>query len=114
MLRRSFVAALVLFVLGGFVLAETVRGVITAIEGDKIKVTVRKKGEKEGEPKEFTISDKTEFHKAKSKDDSEKVTKEDAIKAIKAAKKGAAASLEVEDGKVSKITFFSARKKKGT
>ena len=55
MLRRSVGAALVLFVLGSFVLAETYQGVITKIDDNKATIRVggnRKKGEK---GKEVTV-----------------------------------------------------------
>lgn len=71
MLRRSLGAALVLFVVGGFVLAETYQGLITKLD-DK-EVTIKTRGKKKGEKgKEYTfkVSKDVKIQKAgKSKDD---------------------------------------------
>jgi len=67
MLRRCVGAALVLFVVGGFVLAETYRGLITKLEKDK--VTIKTRGKKKGEGKEMTfkVSADTKIMKAGKK-----------------------------------------------
>src|SRR4051794_15507048 len=117
MLRRCFGAALVLFVLGGFVVAETYRGVITSLDKDEVKVKVFKKGERKSEEKTFKVAKDAKFaKKGKTKDDEDTTLKADeAIKHVeKAAKgkgriKGAFATIKTsgsdDDEKVTEITF---------
>jgi hypothetical protein len=122
MLRRTLSAAAVLFVLAGFVFAETYQGVITKIEKDEIKITVRKKGEKKGEEKTFKVSKDLKITKKKGKDDEgTEVTVKDFTaeveKASESKAKGVFARVETEgEGDketVTKITFGGARKGKG-
>jgi hypothetical protein len=83
MLRRSVGAALVLFVLGGFVLAETYRGLITKMTDKEVTIKVAKKGEK---PKEMTfkVSKDTKIQKAGKKgSEPETLTVSDLQKLIK-------------------------------
>jgi hypothetical protein len=84
MLRRTVGAALVLFVLGGFVLAETYTGLITELKKDSVTVTVRKKGDKEGTKKTFKVNADTKLMKmGKTKDDEPtKISASDIQKAI--------------------------------
>lgn len=75
-MRRCLSAALVLFVLAGFVLADQVKGIITSVSKDEVKVRV--KGEKEA--KVYKVTGATKFCKATGKDkkdgsDLEEVTK---------------------------------------
>jgi len=46
MIRRGFAAFAVLFVLGGFVLAETYEGRVTKFDKDELTITIREKGKK--------------------------------------------------------------------
>jgi hypothetical protein len=65
MLRRALSAAAVLFVLVGFVAAETYQGLLTEISKEEATVTVRKKGEKKGEKKTFKVAKDAKFTKGK-------------------------------------------------
>jgi len=122
MLRRCLSAALVLFVLTGFVFAETYRGIITKIDDKEVKVTVRKKGEKEGVEKTFKVGKDVKVMRRKGKDaEPETMTVSDLEKAIEKASttkfKGVPATVETEGAgaaeKVTKITItgFGKRKK---
>jgi hypothetical protein len=84
MLRRTVGAALVLFVLGGFVLAETYQGLVTELKKDSVTVMVRKKGEKESTKKVFKVNADTKLQKAGKKkgDEPTTVTADDIHKAI--------------------------------
>jgi len=87
MLRKFVCAAIVLVLVGGVALAETVRGLITKIEDGKIEVSIGKKGE-EPTTKTFTIKD-AKIKKAKGfkKDaETEDATIEDLKKAVADAK----------------------------
>jgi len=116
MLRRSIAAALVLFVLGGFVMAETLRGQLVSLDGTKAKVKVFKsKKDKEGEEKEFTVASSAKYMKGGKKGtEPTEVAVEDVKKAI--GTKGATVTIEVADdgehkGKITKITVGGRRKK---
>jgi hypothetical protein len=122
MLRRCLSAALVLFVLTGFVFAETYRGIITKIDDKEVKITVRKKGEKEGVEKTFKVGKDVKVMRRKGKDaEPESMTIGDVKEAIEKAKgkvKGVFATVETE-GEGSKetatkitITPIGKRKKK--
>jgi hypothetical protein len=124
MLSRCVGAAIVLCVLGGFVIAETYQGVITSLSDKEVKFTIFKKKEK-GEEKTFKIAKDAKITlKAKSKDDEDKTLKlDEATKHVEkaAAKskgevKGARATIKTEgsgdDEKVTAITF-GGRGKKG-
>jgi hypothetical protein len=122
MLHRGLSAALVLFVLGGFLLAGTYTGLVTKVEDGKITVKTFKKGEEPTE-KTFKVSKDVKITKKKSKDDEgEAVKVEDFTKAVeKAAKgegkfKGVFAKIETEgegsDETVTKITSFAGKKGK--
>ena len=108
MFRRGLAAGLVMFVIGGFVLAETYRGTITKFDKDEMTITLRpaKKGEK-GEEKKFKVSKDVKVFKAGAKKGDEATEiKEDAIKTVSTAvekglkaekgPKGAGASIETE------------------
>lgn len=101
MLRRCFTAALVLFVLGGFVLAESVRGLITSVSDKEVKITVRKKGEKQGDERTFTVTDDTKFVKRVGKDKSEPSDLAAVKKIVEKSGKGAFGAVEFE-GKTAK------------
>src|SRR5262245_54794448 len=122
MLRRMLSAAAVLFVLAGFVFAETYNGIITKIDKDEIKINVRKKGEKgKGEEKTFKVSKDVKISKkGKTKDDEPtSVSVADFTKAVEKAAdskaKGVFASIETEgDGAketVTKITYGGGKKR---
>jgi hypothetical protein len=88
MLRRGLSAALVLFVIGGFVLAGTYTGIITKHEDGKITMKVGKKGEEPTE-KTFKVSKSVKIMKKKSKDDEgEEVKAEDFAKMVEKAASG--------------------------
>src|SRR5262245_53105938 len=111
MLRRSVCAAVAVLVLGGFLIVETITGIVTKIDGDRVFVHVvekgkgKKKGEK-GEAKEFKLTAKTEFFKrGKDKDaEPEKSSKDDFLKAVEKGAEGKAkgifATLDVDGGEI--------------
>jgi hypothetical protein len=124
MLRRSLSAALVMFVVGGFLVAGTHTGVVTKIEDGKVTVKMFKKGEDPTE-KTFKISKDAKFiRKAKDKDGEDKELKLDDVKEMiakaKEAKKGKGrggfAKIETtgegDDETITKITFGGGRRKK--
>jgi hypothetical protein len=83
MFRRSVAAGVVLFVLGGFVLAESYTGIVTKLEKDKVTIKVRKKGEKKGEQKTFKVTKDTKIQKrAKKGEEPETVSISDVQKMI--------------------------------
>jgi hypothetical protein len=83
MLRRSVGAAVVLFVLGSFVVAETYRGALVKIEDGKLTVRVRSKEDKKGTEKTFKIGKDVKIvQKAKSKDEEDKELKVEDVKAL--------------------------------
>src|SRR6478672_9418759 len=113
MLRRSLAAVVVVLVVGSFVFAETVRGIVTKISDSEVEITVRKdKEDKEGTKKTYKITKDTKFFVgAKKKGDEPKESSlGDITKAVEKAAaaekgpKGQIATLEVEDGKVTKYT----------
>lgn len=113
MLRRCFTAALVLFVLGGFVLAESVRGIITSVSDKEVKITVRKKGEKKGEERTFKVTGDTKFVKRVGKDKSDDSTAA-AVKAIvEKSGKGAFGAVEVDGDTAKEIAVMAGGKGKG-
>jgi hypothetical protein len=116
MLRRCLAAAVVLMFIGGFVAAETLRGVITSLKDDEIKITVGKKKGEAGEEKTFKVAKDVKITRKGKDGETKEMTVEKASKAVeKAAEsklKGLPASIDVEDGKVTKITF-GGRGKKG-
>ena len=60
MLRRSLAAVVVVLVVGSFVFAETVRGIVTKISDSEVEITVRKdKEDKEGTKKTYKITKDT-------------------------------------------------------
>jgi hypothetical protein len=120
MYRRSLASALVLVAIGGFVLADTVNGIVTKtdIKDDgtgTITVTVRKKGEKKGEEKTFKVTKDTKYQKRGKGKDAEPTSAklEDFTKAVEKASKaekgpkGAFAKIETKDDTdtVTAITF---------
>jgi hypothetical protein len=116
MLRRSLCAGLVLLAIGGLVLADTFRGVITDVKDNKISVTVFKgkfkKGERpETEKKTFSVSKDTKVVKGTGRETSEASSLGALQEAVKSAGKGKVkgvfAAIEAEDGKVTKITYFT-------
>jgi hypothetical protein len=112
MLRKS-IGALVLVLIGGIVLADTFTGRITGISDDDktISISVRKKGEKKGEKKEFTLSKDTKYFMVKSKDDKEKSSLSDLKKTLKDSK-FVFGKIEEKDGKATEVSFGSFMKKK--
>src|SRR5262249_50657660 len=118
MLRRSLAAVVVVLVVGSFVFAETVRGIVTKISDSEVTITVRKdKDDKEGTEKKFKITKDTKFYAIKK---GEKEAKEsslgDITKAVETAvekskAKGQFATLEVDDGKVTKYTAGFGKKR---
>jgi hypothetical protein len=117
MLRRGLSAALVMFVVGGFLLAGTHRGVITKIEDGKVTMKTFKKGDKEGTDKTFKISKDAKFIiKAKDKDGEDKEVKLEDVKErlakAKESKRGRGAAFATvettgdgDDETITKITF---------
>lgn len=108
MLRRMAAAVAVMAVLGGFVLAETIRGSITKIEDKTMEVTTRaKKGEK-GEKKTIKFNDKTTFTTKKGKDDDgTKTTVADIKKSLEKSKRGVFATIETnDDGVATSVSIF--------
>ena len=118
MLSRFVASALVMFVIGGFVLAGEYNGVITSITKDEVKFKAFKKGDKKGEEKTL----KTKGLKITKGDDEVKL--DDLIKMIDEAKEGkgkvkgvrAKLTTDGEDDKevVTKIAVSTAKKKKTT
>jgi hypothetical protein len=116
-------AAIVLFVLGGFVVAETYQGLITKHEDGKIMIRVRSKEDKKGTDKTFKVSKDVKIAKAAKKgEEGEEVKVDDFTKMVeKAAKseskrgKGVFAKIETKgDGdaeEVVKITVGGGRRK---
>ena len=110
MLRRSLAAVVVVLAVGSFVFAETVRGIVTKISDKEVEITVRKdKTDKEGTKKTYKITKDTKFVTKKGKEETDSslgdITK--AVEKAAAAEKGPKgqfATLEVEDGKVTKYT----------
>ena len=118
MLRRYVSAAVVLLLVGGFVLADTVRGLITSVSDTEVKITPLKKGEK-GEAKTFKVTKETKVfrRKGKGKDaEMEDATLDDLKKALERASKGKAkgvrGSVESDGDNATKITFGGGRGKR--
>jgi hypothetical protein len=119
MFRRFVSAAVVVLVLGGFVIAETYRGIVTSLDDKEVKVKVRKKGEKKAEEKTFKLDKKVKYAKKMGKDDAEDLSASDATKLVeKAAKgkaKGAFATIETsgegDKEAATKITFMQRKGK---
>jgi hypothetical protein len=114
---QKFIGAVVLVLVGSIALAETLRGTITAVDGDKVSITVRKKGEKKGEKKEYTLAKDAKIFLAKGKDDKEKSDVSALKAAIEKSKggKGVQGSVEVTDvekGPITELTYRAMRKKK--
>lgn len=89
MFRRFFSTALVVFVLGGFAVAETYRGTLVKLEDGKVTVRVRSKEDIKGTEKTFKVSKDAKFV-VKSKDAEDKEIKAEDVKELiaKAAKAG--------------------------
>jgi hypothetical protein len=117
MLRKFAGAAIVLLLVGSIALADTVRGLITAIGKGEVSITVRegKKGERKTEKKTFTYDKKTlKVFKVKGKDDKDKSSVADLQEAIEKSKgktKGVFASVEVTDKAATEISYFTGRRK---
>ncbi len=122
MLRRGLSAALVLFVIGGFLFAGTYTGLVTKMEDGKITVKLFKKGEEPTE-KTFKVSKSAKFRKGAKKDEEgEEIKAEDFEKMVEKAGKGKGkfkgvfSKIETEgegsDEKVTKISAFAPFKKK--
>jgi hypothetical protein len=103
MLRRYVSAAVVLLVLGGFVVAETVKGIVTSIDEKEVKVKVKK------EEKTFKVSKDTKITVTKKGEDKTLTAKEAGelvAKAVEKSKaKGAPATIEVDGEKATSISF---------
>lgn len=114
MLRKLACAVAVLGLSLGLVAAEEFGGKITRIEGGKISVLVKKKGEKKAELKELTIAKDCKVCTMKKK---EKVEVDGGLKAEVLAnidaKKGVNAKLVTNaDNQVVEIIIAGAKKKK--
>jgi len=108
---KKFACAMAVALIGSIALADTLRGVITAVNDDKtISVTVRVKGEKKGEKKTVKIGADTKYFKVKGKDDKEKSSLSDLKAALEKAKRGVGASLEVTDGTATEVSFGGGRR----
>ncbi len=118
MLRRGLSASLVLFVLGGLVIAGTYDASVTKIVDGKITVRIRTKDDRTGTEKTFKISKATRFI---TKDKTNKEEKEVNLKRMhklieKAAEKGRRllgtieTTGEGDDETVTKITVESKGK----
>jgi len=102
MLRRSLAAALVMFVITGFVLAEDITGLIVKVDGDKITVKTRDKDKKSTE-KEYKLSKEVKITKAgKTKDDEPTKLSKDELSEL--AKKGFKIKDKTVEGVMAKIT----------
>jgi hypothetical protein len=102
MLRRSLAAALVMFVITGFVLAEDINGLIIKVDGNKITVKARDK-DKNSTEKEYTLSKDVKITKAgKTKDDEPTKLSKDELADL--AKKGFKIKDKTIDGVFAKIT----------
>jgi hypothetical protein len=119
MLRRYVSAGVVLLVVAGFVLADTVRGLITAASDKEVTINVREKGKKgKGEPKTFTVSKETKVLLRKGKDtEPTDATIDDLKKAIEKARaggkrKGVGGAIETDGEKATKITFGGGGKRR--
>jgi hypothetical protein len=119
MLRRYVSAAVVLFLVGGFVLADTVRGLITAASDKEVTINVREKGKKgKGEAKTFTVSKDTKVLRRKGKDtEPADATIDDLKKAIQKARaggkrQGVPGAVESDGEKATKITFGGGGKRR--
>jgi hypothetical protein len=114
MLRRYVCAAVVVLLVGGIALADTIRGLITSASDKEIKVVVREKGKKgKGTEKTLKVTKKTEVLKRKGKDDTETSSIDalkEAIENSKGKVKGVRATIEEDDGTATKITFGGRRK----
>jgi hypothetical protein len=109
---RKFACAVAVLLVGSIALAETIRGVITAVDKEKgVTITPFKKGEK-GEAKTYPFAGTYTISKVKGKGkDAEKekielsaFTKE-VEKASDSKFKGLFGSVEVTDGKVTAINY---------
>lgn len=121
MLRRSLAAALVICVLGGFVVAETYRGLITKVDKDSVTIMARKdKDDKKGTEKVIKLGKDVKFLKSAGKGkDATDAKADDITTAIDNAKgkvKGVQGTIETEgEGDkemATKITFGGGKGKK--
>jgi hypothetical protein len=117
MLRRCLAAAVVVMFIGGFVAAETLRGVVTSLKDDEIKITVGKKKGSEGEEKTFKVSKDVKITMKGKGGEAKELTVEKASKFVekvaeKSKDKGVRAEIEVNDGAVTKISFGGGKGKK--
>jgi hypothetical protein len=113
MLKKFVGAAIVLVLVSGIALADTVRGFISKVSDKEVTITPYdfKKKEK-GEEKTYKVSKGVKVFKAKGKDDKDKSSIDNLQKAIENSKKKAVfGSIEVEKEKVTEITYFSFGKK---
>jgi hypothetical protein len=120
MLRRSLAAALVMFVITGYILAEDIQGLITKVDGDKITVKTFDKDKKSTE-KTYTLSKDAKITKAgKTKDDEPtKLSKSELTELVKKGFKikdktveGARAKITVEKDEVTAIQVGGGQRKK--
>jgi hypothetical protein len=108
---KKFIGALVLVLVGSIALADTVRGIINSVDDDKtITVTVRKKGEKKGEKKTYTLSKDTKYFVIKGKDDKEKSSLPKLKETLKDSK-FVFGSLEVDGDKATEVGYGTFKKK---
>jgi hypothetical protein len=130
MLSRCLGAAVLLFVLGGFVVADSITLLITKTEIKDGKGTITgkvfKKGEKKGEEKTFKVSADTKISKKGKGKDAEATTvkSEDFVKDVEKAAsaegkgkraKGVFAKIETKDDtdEVTSITYGGRGKRGG-
>lgn len=119
MLRRMAAAAVVVLVLGGFVLADTARGYITKVGKDSFELTPVKfnkedKKLEKGDAITVKFTKDTKWVAKKDKNDDGKELTLDEVKerVKKAGKNGVLATVEHEDKKASSVTFFAGKAKK--
>ena len=101
MLRKILCAVTILAISLSVAMAETIKGKITKIDGNKITVVVGK------ETKELEASKDVKLFKMDGK---EKVKVDGGLPGVKVGTKGKGATLEVTDGKVTEITFPGKKK----
>lgn len=113
MLRKMACAVVILGMAVGIAMAEEIKGSITKIAEGKVTVLVKSKEDKKGTAKDFELAANVKVSKMEGKN---KVEVAGGVKADVFAKldgkKGVAATLVVDGGKVTEIILAGAPKKK--
>ena len=114
---RKLIAAAVVFALGmGIAMADDVRGVLKAVDGDKLTVTVKsKKGDKTGEDKTFVVPASAKVCKGSFNKDTKKFEAGDALDGglkNEMVKAGAFVTVTTESDKVTQVIVGGGKKKK--